>query len=101
MKTVNVSPIDLQIGDRVFTHGAVLEVAYISNHDSDVPGGVRTAACISRLVGDENGSIPRGWFESRETMRARGCEWAMSLPEGRYWNVQGNAHASVLKIVEQ
>jgi hypothetical protein len=100
MKTANVSPIDLQIGDRVLTHGAIVEVAHVVNADCDVPGGVRTAACISRLVGDERGGIPRSFFETPAQLRARGCEWASALPEGLYWNVQGNAHASVAKVVE-
>lgn len=99
MKTISVSPIELAIGDRVNTHGAVVEVVHITESKSDVPGGIRVAACTSRLIGDDCGSIPRGWFDTRQSLIDRGCTWAHDLPEGRYWNVQGNAHARESKII--
>jgi len=100
MNTISVSPITLKLGDRVLAHGAVVEVAHITESADKTPGAVRVAACTSRLIGEENGSIPRGWFQSPESLRAMGCTWAKDLPDGRYWNVQGNAFARVLKIVD-
>lgn len=93
-----VSPIELQKGDRVEAHGALLEVMYIVESDCDVPGGVRVAACISRVIGDATGTIPRGWLETPEQMSERGAPWAAFLPAGLYWNVQGNAHARVNRV---
>lgn len=99
-KTETISPIDLNVGDRVLTWGAVVEVAHIVNAgESEIEGGVRIAACISRLVGDNLGAIPRAWFETPEEMTRRGCKWANALPEGLYWNVQGNAHARCSRIL--
>ena len=53
----------------------------------------------STLIGNETGRIPRQWFDTRAQLSAGGSEWAAALPEGLYWNVQGNAHASVYRIV--
>lgn len=103
INTVSVSPIELVIGDKVRHHGALMEVMHIVVTETlEDAEGVRVAACISRLVGDDMGAIPRGWFDTRESMLARGCgEWARDLrADGLYWNVQGNARARVAKLVE-
>lgn len=99
LKYEHVSPIDLVIGDRVMVYGAIVEVARITEVPCDIPGGIRVAACMSRLVGDDIGSIPRSWFETPEGLKGRGCTWADELEPGLYWNVQGNAHARVAKIL--
>lgn len=104
MKTTPVSPIELQIGDRVMEHGAIVEVMAIFTYPCDPikqPNGVRVAACISRLVGDDMGAIPRGYFDTPQSMRDRGCTWGVDLPDGYYWNVQGNALARVHKVVSE
>lgn len=98
MNTISVSPIELSIGDRVMYHGALVEVAVIHEHECDVLGGVRVAACISRLVTEDHGAIPLSWFDTPESLRASGSTWAKDLPQGRYINVQGNAHARVAKV---
>lgn len=101
MKTVSVSPIELKIGDRVMQNGALFEVMHITEAKASNPEGVRVAACTSRLVGDDSGSIPRGWFDTPQSMVDRGCgAWAKELPDGRYWNVQGNALARVAKVID-
>lgn len=101
MTTVYVSPIELAIGDRVEAHGAIFEVMHVVESKCDVPGGIRVAACISRLVGDDCGAIPRSWLDTPKSLRDRGCgDWACGLPDGRYFNVQGNAHARVRKIID-
>lgn len=94
-----ISPILLRKGDRIEHHGAVLEVAHIIEFPCEIEGGIRVVACISRLIGNETGRIPRQWFDTRAQLSAGGSEWAAALPEGLYWNVQGNAHASVSRIV--
>lgn len=94
-----VSPIDLKVGDRVLEHGAIMKVMHITERPTETKGGIRVAACTSRLVGDDNGAIPRGWFDSRRTLIERGCTWAKDLPEGRYWNVQGNALATAYRVI--
>lgn len=98
-KTISVSPIELAIGDRVLTHGAIVEVVHIKESLCDIPGGIRVAACTARLVGEGHGSIPLSWFDTPQSLSRRGCAWAKDLPDGHYWNVQGNAHASVCKVV--
>lgn len=101
MKTQTVSPIDLKVGDRVAAHGAIVQVEYIvETPETEIEGGVRIAACISRLVGENMGSIPRAYFETPEQMTRRGCKFSFGLPDGLYWNVQGNAHARCSKIIE-
>lgn len=101
LKTVPTSPVDLVIGDRVYHYGAIVEVVHInvSTHPSHCENGP-VHACISRLVGDDTGSIPRGWFETPESMVSIGSAWAKDLPPGRYWNVQGNRLACCNKIVD-
>ena len=100
-QTIQTSPIHLVVGDNVLSHGAMLEVVHIRETACDVPSGVRVAACISRLVGEDMGSIPKHWFETPESMIKRGCgDWTKELPAGLYWNVQGNAHAAVLKVIQ-
>lgn len=99
MKTNLVSPIDLKVGDRVLEHGAIVEVVLITESPCDIPGGIRVAACTSRLVGDDMGAIPRGYWETPETYKWRGWKVGAELPDGLYWNVQGNAHARVNKII--
>lgn len=47
--TEMVSPIELHIGDHVQRHGALFEVMHIVESECDIPGGIRVAACISRL----------------------------------------------------
>ena len=42
--TEQVSPIELQKGDRVEAYGALMEVMHIVESGCDVPGGVRVAA---------------------------------------------------------
>ena len=76
--------------------GCTLEVAHIIKSDG-ASGAV--AACISRLIGDDTGHIPRGFFESRDSLLRHGCDWASRMPEGLYWNVQGNAKERLGKIV--
>lgn len=98
MNTTSISPIELKVGDRVSYYGALVEVARIENREDDTPGGIRVAACISRLVGDDLGSIPRGWYDTPDSMRRSGCTWATELEPGLYVNVQGNAHARVSKV---
>ncbi|MGT1696613.1 hypothetical protein ACVPTE_23610 [Salmonella enterica subsp. enterica serovar Winslow] len=97
--TESVSPINLHAGDRVCHYGAVFEVTHIIESSCDVKGGIRVAACISRLIGNTTGSIPRQWLESPEIMKERGATWASNLPAGLYWNIQGNAHARVTRII--
>lgn len=70
--TEQVSPIELQKGDRVEAYGALMEVMHIVESGCDVPGGVRVAACVSRVIGDTTGTIPRGWLETPEQMSERG-----------------------------
>ncbi|WP_237665938.1 hypothetical protein [Citrobacter freundii] len=55
--TEQVSPIELQKGDRVEAYGALMEVMHIVESGCDVPGGVRVAACVSRVIGDTTGTI--------------------------------------------
>lgn len=98
--TEQVSPIELQKGDRVEAYGALLEVMHIVESDCDVPGGVRVAACVSRVIGGTTGTIPRAWLETPELMSERGATWAAELPAGLYWNIQGNAHARVSRVTE-
>ena len=98
--TEQVSPIELQKGDRVEAYGALMEVMHIVESGCDVPGGVRVAACVSRVIGDTTGTIPRGWLETPEQMSERGATWAAELPAGLYWNIQGNAHARVSRVTE-
>lgn len=100
MKTQTVSPIDLKVGDRVLTYGAIVEVMHITTREDKVnPGGIRIAACTSRLVGEDMGAIPRGYFDTPERLVRSGCKFAHALPPGLYWNVQGNALARVEKII--
>lgn len=99
LKTERISPIELKLGDRVVEHGALFEVMHITNAETSNPQGVRVAACTSRLIGEDNGAIPRGWFDTPESLRDRGCTWASELPAGHYWNVQGNALARVSRVV--
>lgn len=49
--TEMVSPIELHIGDHVQRHGALFEVMHIVESECDIPGGIRVAACISRVIG--------------------------------------------------
>jgi hypothetical protein len=63
--TEMVSPIELHIGDHVQRHGALFEVMHIVESECDIPGGIRVAACISRVIGDVTGNIPRGWLKHR------------------------------------
>ena len=70
--TEQVSPIELQKGDRVEAYGALMEVMHIVESGCDVPGGVRVAACVSRVIGDTTGTIPRGWLETPEQMSEPG-----------------------------
>lgn len=95
LKTESVSPLSLQMGDRVFHHGAIVEVAHIiESYDR----GEKVVACLSRLVGDDTGSIPRGWFDTLETLKR--CNVGIeNLPDGLYWNIQGNKIARFLKII--
>ncbi|MDE9544161.1 hypothetical protein [Xenorhabdus bovienii] len=97
--TESVSPIDLRTGDCVRYYGAVFEVIHIIESPCDVKGGIRVAACISRLIGNTTGSIPRQWLETPEIMKKRGAAWASDLPAGLYWNIQGNAHARVDRVI--
>lgn len=53
-------------------YGALMEVMHIVESGCDVPGGVRVAACVSRVIGDTTGTIPRGWLETPEQMSERG-----------------------------
>lgn len=99
MQLLRTSPIFLKVGDKVISHGATFEVMHITEAPCDVPGGVRVAACTSRLVGAATGAIPKCWFCTKQSLIDRGCLWAVALPDGDYWNVQGNAHASVHKII--
>lgn len=70
--TEMVSPIELHIGDHVQRHGALFEVMHIVESECDIPGGIRVAACISRVIGDVTGNIPRGWLETPKRMAERG-----------------------------
>lgn len=97
--TEMVSPVELHIGDHVQRHGALFEVMHIVESECDIPGGIRVAACISRVIGDVTGNIPRGWLETPKRMAERGVKWATSLPEGLYFNIQGNAHAKVSRVI--
>lgn len=100
MKTVFVAPTTLSVGDRVLTHGALVEVVAI--HRSPCKYGREVAACTSRRIGDDPGAIPRGWFDTWEGMRDRGVDMA-GIPqdlEARYWNVQGNDNARFAKVIE-
>lgn len=99
LDTEMVSPIELHIGDHVQRHGALFEVMHIVESECDIPGGIRVAACISRVIGDVTGNIPRGWLETPKRMAERGVKWAKSLPEGLYFNIQGNAHAKVSRVI--
>ena len=99
MKTILVSPIELAVGDRVIEHGALVEVAHIITSPCGIEGGIRVAACISRLIDEGQDGIPLSWFDTAKSLVDRGCTWAKDLPDGRYWNVQGNAHARVAKVV--
>ncbi|MBD4208090.1 hypothetical protein GUH47_19295 [Xanthomonas citri pv. citri] len=102
MKTMQISPIHLQVGDKVLIYGAIVEVMHIVNAvETEIEGGIRIAACISRLVGEDMGAIPRAYFETPEQMTRRGCKFSHALPDGLYWNVQGNAHALVSKVVPE
>lgn len=96
VETVTVSPVDLVVGDVVIEHGATLQVERIQNYES---GGSAVAACVSRLVSATSGVIPMAWMRTRESMRDGGMRDAMTLPEGLYFNVQGNHLARVRKIV--
>lgn len=102
-KTTVVSPIDLAVGDRVWAHGAILEVMHINTYEcAAIPDGKYVAACTSRLIGEDTGAIPPAWFDTPASMKRAGYgEWVENLPAGKYWNVQGNALARVHKIVTE
>lgn len=76
--TEQVSPIELQKGDRVEAYGALLEVMLIVESDCDVPGGVRVAACVSGLSG-----TPQILFRVDGWKRPRRCRnGAQPGPQG-------------------
>jgi hypothetical protein len=49
-----------------------LRSCILLNPECDIPGGIRVAACISRVIGDVTGNIPRGWLETPKRMAERG-----------------------------
>ena len=49
--TEQVSPIELQKGDRVEAYGALMEVMHIVESGCDVPGGVRPRGRMHRAGG--------------------------------------------------
>lgn len=97
VQTISISPMNLEVGDKVRYYGATLQVQVIKKYQS---GESEVAACYSILVGEDTGAIPRAWFDTPESMVASGAKWAKDLPPGLYMNVQGNHLASVQKIIE-
>lgn len=97
MKTVSVSPLDLAVGDRLITNGALVQVEHRILVDYE---GEQVAANICRLIGDDMGGIPRGYWSTPESYLRTGLrDWAANLPDGLYWNVQGNRHARAAKVI--
>lgn len=98
IKTEIVSPLALVVGDKVLMHGEVMEVTHIIRQTYD---GVEVASCWSKLVGEQQHDvIPHGWWQKPADMAERGAAWAKNLPEGLYWNVQGNGKAGVHRIID-
>lgn len=94
IQTVTVNALELVAGDKVFYYGAVLEVAFILKHNAE-----NVAHCVSRLIGENMGNIPKAFFETPESYKCRGCEFADNLPDGLYFGLQGNENARYLKVV--
>jgi hypothetical protein len=95
MRTDSVSPLDLVVGDYVIQHGALFCVEHITRRDDH---GSTVAACLSRLIGKDSGAIPRAYLDTPEQMARAGYKLASKLPDGLYWNVQGNDLARVPKV---
>lgn len=100
MKTQTVSPTDLAIGDKVFVHGAIVEVAHVRETGFATLAGGQAVSCMARLVGDDMGAIPRAYFQTPAELTRAGCIWSHELPDGLYWNVQGNGLARVAKVID-